>query len=315
MTLKDIREKKIISIKKSLAKKYIYFMTAIIASYSTIFGFCLKDESLFYYTAFGSVFLLAGWSFLCDKVNLNKLVAHYLLLAPVYNFYIVIRFWELSVASFVWFIPIPFGAYIFFKKKVVIFYIIYAIVVIIISFLLAYMIKIRFSMDVLPKMRFFDTSIIIINFLVVSFLVYHKNKIAELEIINEIEEKQKINLPISLEDKDFQMFEKLFLDIDTYVFENANFKDSNLTISTLSNYLNVNSTYISKAIRLKHFQNFNHYINVYRINYAKSLLDSIDMNKVTLLYIYTESGFKSQTTFNRVFKQIEGLTPSEYIKN
>ncbi len=33
------------------------------------------------------------------------------------------------------------------------------------------------------------------------------------------------------------------------------------------------------------------------------------------MFVYTEAGFKNQSTFNRVFKQIEGMTPSEYIRN
>ena len=32
------------------------------------------------------------------------------------------------------------------------------------------------------------------------------------------------------------------------------------------------------------------------------------------MYIYTEAGFTSQSTFNRVFKQLEGITPSEYME-
>jgi AraC-like DNA-binding protein len=32
------------------------------------------------------------------------------------------------------------------------------------------------------------------------------------------------------------------------------------------------------------------------------------------MYIYTEAGFSNQSTFNRVFKQIEGITPSEYFQ-
>ncbi len=31
-------------------------------------------------------------------------------------------------------------------------------------------------------------------------------------------------------------------------------------------------------------------------------------------YIYLSAGFRHQSTFNKVFKEIEGITPSEYIK-
>jgi len=315
MTPKHEREKKTILIKKSLIRIYVCFMTAIIVSYAIVFAFFIKDDYLFYYTASAAIFFLVFWLFLDSKIQIDRLVAQYLLLAPIYNLYLVIRFWEFSVVSIVWLIPLPLAAYIFFKCKVIIFYVIYTAVTIIISFLVADIVEMRLPINLLQKMKIFDASIIIINFIVISLLVYYKNKIEKLEIINEIEEKTKIPLSVSKEHKDLQMLENLFLKINNYVIESEIFKDSNLTISAVSNYHNTNSTYISKAIRNKDFQNFNHYINIHRINHAKTLLDTVDMNRVTLLYIYTESGFKSQSTFNRVFKQIEGVTPSEYIKH
>ncbi|MFP3733141.1 helix-turn-helix domain-containing protein, partial [Bacillus sp. SIMBA_006] len=55
------------------------------------------------------------------------------------------------------------------------------------------------------------------------------------------------------------------------------------------------------------------YLNTCRIENVKKLIQENDINKITLMYIYTASGFSNQSTFNRVFKQIEGITPSEYI--
>ena len=78
--------------------------------------------------------------------------------------------------------------------------------------------------------------------------------------------------------------------------------------------MDVNSTYISKAIRYKGYPNFNSYLNIYRINHVKQLFNEIDFQKTTLMYIYTEAGFSNQSTFNRVFKQIEEITPSEYVQ-
>lgn len=37
--------------------------------------------------------------------------------------------------------------------------------------------------------------------------------------------------------------------------------------------------------------------------------------KFTLEHIYKEAGFSSQSTFNRIFKEQTGITPSEYIEN
>ncbi len=88
-----------------------------------------------------------------------------------------------------------------------------------------------------------------------------------------------------------------------------------IDIATISTLLNVNYSYLSKVIRLKGFDNFNQYLNTYRICSVKKLIISNDFQKMTLMFVYTEAGFKNQSTFNRVFKQIEGMTPSEYIRN
>ena len=34
-----------------------------------------------------------------------------------------------------------------------------------------------------------------------------------------------------------------------------------------------------------------------------------------LNYMFSKSGFKNQSTFNKAFKKIENITPSEYILN
>ena len=54
---------------------------------------------------------------------------------------------------------------------------------------------------------------------------------------------------------------------------------------------------------------------MHRIECVKRLLHENDIEKVTLMYIYTEAGFSNQSTFNRVFKQMENITPSEYINS
>lgn len=59
-------------------------------------------------------------------------------------------------------------------------------------------------------------------------------------------------------------------------------------------------------------QNFNNFINLYRVETAKKLLDDEKFSNFKLIAIGYEAGFKSKTSFNRCFKQLTGLTPSEY---
>lgn len=46
--------------------------------------------------------------------------------------------------------------------------------------------------------------------------------------------------------------------------------------------------------------------------YVKKLIKEHKLDRHSLLYAYTSSGFKNQSTFNRVFKDIEGMTPTEF---
>lgn len=52
------------------------------------------------------------------------------------------------------------------------------------------------------------------------------------------------------------------------------------------------------------------YLNQQRVNKAKSLLIRRDM---TMKEIIEQSGFRSYTYFFKIFKESEGLTPSEFM--
>ena len=59
-------------------------------------------------------------------------------------------------------------------------------------------------------------------------------------------------------------------------------------------------------------RNFQDYINQKRIDYAKSLLKDPLRRKDKILSIALSSGFRSLASFNRVFKQHTGLSPSGF---
>lgn len=82
-----------------------------------------------------------------------------------------------------------------------------------------------------------------------------------------------------------------------------------LTLTELAKQLNVSKFYLSRAFSAKLNTSFNRYINYIRANYALTLIQSTNY---TLTRICVDSGFESQRTFNRAFKEIFGLAPSEY---
>ena len=59
---------------------------------------------------------------------------------------------------------------------------------------------------------------------------------------------------------------------------------------------------------------FTDWRNNLRIDFSKSLLEKDILKEITIEALAVKSGFASQTTFNRAFKNYLGLTPSQFIR-
>jgi AraC-like DNA-binding protein len=319
----NTKDEQIEKVKHELMDRYIILMIIILGIYASIFTFYIHDKIMPWYLIGGLVFISYSYSLMRKRFPLNTIVHLYLIIAPLYNFYVMLSFWNNSVASFCWLLPIPLGAYIFFTKKEVLVYSLYTLLIVVIGYLVANNFTFYFPKHSQKEVMFTDTLLFASNILIVTLLIYYKDKIRKQEILLHfrkteiiIQKDKKIDSENVSEDADIDVesMEKLFSRIETCMCENLLFKDIKFNLSALSVALNVNSSYISKAIRYKGYPNFNSYLNIYRINCVKKLFTEVDFQKTTLMYVYTEAGFSNQSTFNRVFKQIEGTTPSEYFQ-
>ncbi len=86
----------------------------------------------------------------------------------------------------------------------------------------------------------------------------------------------------------------------------------NISIKSVSKALFISQSYVSKIFSNKLCYGFREYINLLRINRAKKLLESTDEK---VLDIMLDVGFDNQSSFNRVFMDIVGESPSTYRKN
>jgi AraC-like DNA-binding protein len=90
--------------------------------------------------------------------------------------------------------------------------------------------------------------------------------------------------------------------------------NENLNLRELAAHLKTDPNLISFILNNHLGGNFYDYVNRYRIEEVKHKLNSADYKHLSLLGIALESGFNSKTTFNRVFKQVMGVTPTEFQK-
>lgn len=87
------------------------------------------------------------------------------------------------------------------------------------------------------------------------------------------------------------------------------FADDDISIKKIADDLYISQSYVSKIFSFKLKYKFREYINTLRISYAKKLLLESDLKIVDIML---ECGFKNQSSFNRIFSEICGSSPSEY---
>ena len=92
---------------------------------------------------------------------------------------------------------------------------------------------------------------------------------------------------------------------------NENYRE-NINLEKISNHLHISKYYISHLLNDKLGISFNDYLNTLRIADATSLLElgGYDMSEIA-----EKCGFNTLRTFNRAFRAINGMSPSEYKKN
>jgi AraC-like DNA-binding protein len=105
-------------------------------------------------------------------------------------------------------------------------------------------------------------------------------------------------------------YKSIFKELDKLVTSNHWFLKPRLTLSDVSSFTGLQTRDISRAINLITNKSFNEYINRYRVDYVCTTL--LKESKKSLSDIAADAGFSSKASFNKVFKEMSGLTPTEY---
>jgi len=95
--------------------------------------------------------------------------------------------------------------------------------------------------------------------------------------------------------------------------KNKPYLEPELNLTQLARQLNTNSSQLSRIINDGTGQNFNDFINEYRVKAVIEKLRNGEHKIQTLLAIAFDCGFNSKATFNRAFKKETGKSPKDFI--
>jgi len=117
----------------------------------------------------------------------------------------------------------------------------------------------------------------------------------ESHILGNIGKNKKNDL--SLND---QLVENLKQRISTFMNDGKPWLKSDFSLRELSHAIDSNSLYTSTILNQSFGQNFNDFVNNYRVEKAKELLEQ---NEMKLFAVALESGFSNKNSFNRVLRK------------
>ena len=88
-----------------------------------------------------------------------------------------------------------------------------------------------------------------------------------------------------------------------------NFTNNEISLDMVAKHVYVHPSYVSRIFSKQFNSHFRSYINGLRINLAADMLINTEKSVGDICH---EVGFSDHSYFNKVFKQLRGVTPSEY---
>jgi len=136
---------------------------------------------------------------------------------------------------------------------------------------------------------------------VISFIVFQKG------YIQKIGHKKYKTTPLT-DEQHTQIYSRL----SKIIVHEKQYQNPNLTLKSLSESVNQSPQIISQVINQESGKNFNHFVNTFRIEESKRLLQLEAFQHQTIAAIAYEVGFNSISSFNTAFKKQTGETPMAY---
>ena len=167
------------------------------------------------------------------------------------------------------------------------------------------------------RLYFLLLSISLLLIVVILYIIYahrlrRKNRVLFDTFLQSQKKEDKLSvIRESVEQEKLNSEEILYNKLNEMIQNDHLFKDQKLKRDDVALRLNTNRTYLADAVKeCSDGLTFSEFINRYRLRHAATLLTTnLDLN---IYEVGEESGFNSRSTYNRLFQDYYGMSPSEF---
>lgn len=163
------------------------------------------------------------------------------------------------------------------------------------------------------RFSFLSLNLTVFTFIMIFFginqsVIYNKPKVVILEPENPENHEARYSRA-SLNEK---QVEEITNNVYQYLKNKKPYLNPEYSLQMMAEDLNISRHKLSEAINNGQKKNFYKLINEFRIEEVKEMLVNPSFSHYTVLGVGMECGFNSKTSFNRIFKEETGLTPTQY---
>lgn len=113
---------------------------------------------------------------------------------------------------------------------------------------------------------------------------------------------------------DDEKADQIFMRLKLYMNKEKPFLKEDLSLPVLARELGVTANHLSQVINQKSGSNFFNFVNGYRVEAVIAKFKDPALAAFSILGIAYDSGFRSKSSFNKIFKETTGQTPLQYRK-
>lgn len=103
--------------------------------------------------------------------------------------------------------------------------------------------------------------------------------------------------------------------ITTALQDHKIYRDATLSLVKLADEIQVPVALVSCTINTTMKMNFRNLVNSYRVEEMKARLHDPNLKHLSILGLALDCGFNSEASFYRIFKNVTGMTPKEFMAN